>query len=71
MVAFMRLLTSKQMKKEADIYINYIDEQVDVAEFCALEVEPMFKESDFVHIHALSKVLIENLSSKPLSTNFF
>ena len=57
LVAFMRLLTSKQMKKEADIYINYIDEQVDVAEFCALEVEPMFKESDFVHIHALSKVL--------------
>ena len=52
----MRLLTSKQMKKGADIYINYIDEQVDVAEFCALEVEPMFKESDFVHIHALSKV---------------
>jgi len=57
LVAFMRLLTSKQMKKEADIYINYIDEQVDVAEFCALEVEPMFKESDFVHIHALSKAM--------------
>ena len=58
LVAFMRLLTSKQMKKEADIYINYIDEQVDVAEFCALEVEPMFKELDFVHIHDLSKVCI-------------
>merc|ERR1711993_220481 len=53
LVAFMRLLTSKQMKKEADLYINYIDDQADVNEFCALEVEPMFKESDFVHIHAL------------------
>ena len=69
LVAFMRLLTSKQMKKEADIYINYIDEQVDVAEFCALEVEPMFKESDFVHIHALSKVLA-NISSKWLNISF-
>ena len=68
LVAFMRLLTSKQMKKEADIYINYIDEQVDVAEFCALEVEPMFKESDFVHIHALSKVFA-NLSSNPSSSS--
>jgi len=57
LVAFMRLLTSKQMKKEADLYINYIDEQADVNEFCALEVEPMFKESDFVHIHALSKAM--------------
>ena len=57
-----RTPTSKQMKKEADIYINY------VAEFCVLEVEPTFKESDFVHIHDLSKVctylLFENLSSK-------
>ena len=59
LVAFMRLLTSKQMKKEADLYINYIDDQADVNEFCALEVEPMFKESDFVHIHALSKVCID------------
>ena len=62
LVAFMRLLTSKQMKKEAEIYINYIDEQVDVNEFCALEVEPMFKESDFVHIHALSKVIFHSIN---------
>ena len=63
LVAFMRLLTSKQMKKEAEIYINYIDEQVDVNEFCALEVEPMFKESDFVHIHALSKVINQKIGA--------
>ena len=70
LVAFMRLLTSKQMKKEADIYINYIDEQVDVAEFCALEVEPMFKESDFVHIHALSKVFANLLSKLAVFHHF-
>ena len=56
LVAFMRLLTSMQIKKEADLYINFLDGEVDVHNFCALEVEPMFRESDIVHVHALSKV---------------
>ena len=56
LVAFMRLLCSMQIKKEADLYINFLDGDTDVHTFCALEVEPMFKESDIVHIHALSKV---------------
>ena len=56
LVAFMRLLTSMQIKKEAELYINFLDGDTDVHNFCALEVEPMFKESDIVHIHALSKV---------------
>ena len=56
LVAFMRLLTSMQIKKEAELYINFLDGDIDVHNFCALEVEPMFKESDIVHIHALSKV---------------
>ena len=49
-----------QIKKEADLYINFLDGEVDVHTFCALEVEPMFRESDIVHVHALSKV---NISS--------
>ena len=57
LVAFMRLLCSMQIKKEADLYINFLDGDTDVHTFCALEVEPMFKESDIVHIHALSKVV--------------
>ena len=57
LVAFMRLLCSMQIKKEADLYINFLDGNTDVHTFCALEVEPMFKESDIVHIHALSKVV--------------
>ena len=57
LVAFMRLLCSMQIKKEADLYINFLDGDADVHTFCALEVEPMFKESDIVHIHALSKVM--------------
>ena len=57
LVAFMRLLCSMQIKKEADLYINFLDGDTDVHTFCALEVEPMFKESDIVHIHALSKVM--------------
>ena len=58
LVAFMRLLTSMQIKKEAELYINFLDGDTDVHNFCALEVEPMFKESDIVHIHALSKVWV-------------
>jgi ubiquitin thioesterase protein OTUB1 len=57
LVAFMRLLCSMQIKKEADLYINFLDGDTDVHTFCALEVEPMFKESDIVHIHALSKAM--------------
>jgi len=57
LVAFMRLLTSMQIKKEAELYINFLDGDTDVHNFCALEVEPMFKESDIVHIHALSKAM--------------
>ena len=37
LVAFMRLLTSMQIKKEADLYINFLDGEVDVHNFCALE----------------------------------
>jgi len=56
LVAFMRLLTSMQIKKEAELYINFLENDTDVHNFCATEVEPMFRESDIVHIHALSKV---------------
>ena len=62
----MRLLTSMQIKKEADLYINFLDGEVDVHTFCALEVEPMFRESDIVHVHALSKVNISSFKSSHL-----
>eukprot|EP00095_Tigriopus_kingsejongensis_P001152 snap_masked-scaffold628_size122696-processed-gene-0.8 protein:Tk01152 transcript:snap_masked-scaffold628_size122696-processed-gene-0.8-mRNA-1 annotation:"ubiquitin thioesterase otubain-like" len=55
LVVFLRLLTSMQLKKNADFYQNFLDEQRTVAEFCATEVEPMYHESDHIHITALNE----------------
>ena len=45
-----RLLTSKQLQLEGEFYQNFMEGGRSVAEFCNTEVEPMFKESDHIHI---------------------
>ena len=47
---FLRLLTSKQLQLEGEFYQNFMEGGRSVAEFCNTEVEPMFKESDHIHI---------------------
>jgi len=53
-VVFLRLLVSKQLQKEADFYQNFIEGDILLKDFCATEVEPMFKESDHIHIIGLT-----------------
>ena len=53
-VVFLRLLASKQLQKEADFYQHFLADGKTVAEFCATEVEPMYHESDHIHITALT-----------------
>jgi len=57
LVVFLRLLTSKQLQIESDFYQNFLDGGRTVAEFCSTEVEPMFRESDHIHIIALTAAM--------------
>ncbi|XP_044518067.1 ubiquitin thioesterase OTUB2 [Gracilinanus agilis] len=56
-VQFLRLLTSAFIKNRADFFRHFIDEEMDVKDFCAQEVEPMATECDHVQITALSQAL--------------
>eukprot|EP00088_Acartia_fossae_P064740 TRINITY_DN7974_c0_g1_i4.p1 TRINITY_DN7974_c0_g1~~TRINITY_DN7974_c0_g1_i4.p1 ORF type:complete len:275 (+),score=72.96 TRINITY_DN7974_c0_g1_i4:43-867(+) len=54
LVVFLRLLVSKQLQLEAEFYQNFIEGEIPLKDFCATEVEPMFKESDHIHIIGLT-----------------
>jgi len=53
LVVFLRLLASKQLQKDGEFYQNFMEGGRTVTEFCATEVEPMYHESDHIHIIAL------------------
>eukprot|EP00092_Neocalanus_flemingeri_P009600 GFUD01010332.1.p1 GENE.GFUD01010332.1~~GFUD01010332.1.p1 ORF type:complete len:709 (-),score=185.19 GFUD01010332.1:1548-3674(-) len=54
LVVFLRLLTSKQLQLEGEFYQNFMEGGRTVAEFCSTEVEPMYRESDHIHIIGLT-----------------
>jgi len=54
LVVFLRLLTSKQLQIEGEFYQNFMEGGRTVAEFCSTEVEPMYRESDHIHIIGLT-----------------
>jgi len=54
LVVYMRLITSGHPQKESHFYSNFIEGDRSVSEFCKQEVEPMYKESDHIHIIALT-----------------
>ncbi|KAL3874936.1 hypothetical protein ACJMK2_037888 [Sinanodonta woodiana] len=56
-VVYLRLLVSGYLQKEADFFANFIEGERTVKEFCNQEVEPMGKESDHIHIIALTTTL--------------
>lgn len=56
-VVYLRLITSGKLQRDADFYLNFIDGNRTMTAFCHQEVEPMFKESDHIHIIALSAAL--------------
>ncbi|XP_065158549.1 ubiquitin thioesterase otubain-like [Atheta coriaria] len=57
MVVYLRLLTSGQLQKEEAFFTCFIEGDRSVADFCHQEVEPMYKESDHIHIIAACSVL--------------
>lgn len=56
-VVYLRLITSGQLQEDADFYQNFIEGNRTIEEFRHLEVEPMYKESDHIHIIALCTAL--------------
>ncbi|EEC18856.1 ubiquitin thioesterase OTUB1 [Ixodes scapularis] len=56
-VVYMRLLTSGQLQKEAAFFSSFIEGDRTVQEFCKQEVEPMYKESDHIHVISLTRNL--------------
>nr|CAX70861.1 Ubiquitin thioesterase otubain-like protein [Schistosoma japonicum] len=53
-VVFLRLLVSAYIQKNAGYFVNFIDEDKTVSQFCETEVEPMARESDNIHVAALA-----------------
>lgn len=49
-VVYLRLITSGQLQEGVDFYQNFIDGNCTMEEFRHQEVEPMYKESDHIHI---------------------
>lgn len=56
-VVYLRLITSGKLQEEADFYQNFIEGNFTIEEFRHQEVEPMYKESDHIHIIALCTAL--------------
>jgi len=54
LVVFLRLLTSKQLQLEGEFYQNFMEGGRTVVEFCNTDVEPMYRESDHIHIIGLT-----------------
>ncbi|XP_030378694.1 ubiquitin thioesterase otubain-like [Scaptodrosophila lebanonensis] len=56
-VVYLRLIVSGKLQEDAEFYQNFIEGNYTIEEFCHQEVEPMYKESDHIHIIALCKAL--------------
>jgi len=56
-VVYMKLLTSGHLQKNAEFFTSFVEGDRSIKEFCHQEVEPMYKESDHIHIIALTSAL--------------
>lgn len=56
-VVWLRFLTVLQLQRDPDFYGNFIENHANVTDFCRNEVEPMFRESDHIHIIAVASLL--------------
>jgi len=56
-VVYFRLITSGYLQQNADMFANFIVGASSIVEFCKTEVEPMYKESDHIHVVAITSAL--------------
>lgn len=55
LVVYLRLVTSCHLQLNAEFFSNFIEGEGTVKDFCAQEVEPMYRESDHIHIISLTQ----------------
>ncbi|XP_069494082.1 ubiquitin thioesterase OTUB2 [Ambystoma mexicanum] len=60
-VQYLRLLTAAFLKNRAEFFQHFVDDGMDIKDFCAQEVEPMAMECDHLQITALSQALAVRL----------
>lgn len=56
-VVYFRLITSGYLQRNADTFANFIVGASNIVDFCKTEVEPMYKESDHIHVVAITSAL--------------
>jgi len=57
-VVFLRLMVSCYLQMNSDFYLHFISEEyTTMKDFCSHEVEPMYRESDHIHIIALTNAI--------------
>lgn len=56
-VVFLRLMVSSYLQMNSEFYLSFIQgDYATMKDFCSHEVEPMYKESDHIHVIALTNV---------------
>jgi len=55
LVVYVRLITSGYLQTNSVFFENFIEGYESVKDFCSHEVEPMYKESDHIHITAITE----------------
>lgn len=56
-VVFLRLIVSCYLQKNSDFFQSFVEGYATMKDFCSHEVEPMYRESDHIHIIALTNAL--------------
>jgi len=56
-VVYFRLITSGYLQKNSDKFSNFIVGTSSIVDFCKTEVEPMYRESDHIHVVAITSAL--------------
>lgn len=56
-VVYFRLIASGYLQQNEDKFANFLVGASSIAEFCKAEVEPMYKESDHIHVVAMTSAL--------------
>lgn len=69
-VVYLRLITSGKLQEEAEFYSNFIDGNCSMEEFRHQEVEPMYKESDHIHIIGMLCYSVSSIRKKRLLSFF-
>lgn len=56
-VVYFRLITSGYLQRNEETFANFLVGTSSVVDFCKTEVEPMYRESDHIHVVAITSAL--------------